>query len=150
MGQTSGVLVPIAETVHCCLFDPDPILPEYRKLSNKGEAAGQTFCDGGFLQPMKKTLLILAAAAFAGSAFGAACVTTPPNNNILTGANGTINQAGVADTYVPCQVGPATFSNVSYLLDAGSFTTAFPDVAMVTTMTNTGLAEIELNPNLAA
>ncbi len=93
----------------------------------------------------------MVAAVCAGSvALAAPCVTTPPGNNILTGANGTINQAGTADTYVPCTVGPATFSNVSYLLDTGSFTTLVPNVSMVTTITNTGLAEIELNPNLGA
>ena len=100
---------------------------------------------------MKKAILILAAATCVGSvAMAAPCVTTPPGNNILVGANGTLNQPGTADTYVPCTVGTATFSNVSYLLDEGSFTTPVPNVTMVTTTTSTGDVEIELNPNLGA
>jgi len=102
---------------------------------------------------MRKTLLILAAIGIGSApAFAAACATspagTPPANNMLNGANGTINQPGTADTYVPCTVGSATFSNLSYLLDAGSFTTPSPYVAMIQTTSVGSDAEIEFNPNL--
>lgn len=99
---------------------------------------------------------MIAAAVCLGSApaFAAACSTspagTPPANNMLNGANGTINQPGTADTYVPCTVGAATFSNMSYLLDAGSFTTASPYVAMIATTSTGSDSGIEFNPNLGA
>jgi hypothetical protein len=67
------------------------------------------------------------------------------SGNPNTAPSGTLNNT---DTF-SCGIGMLTFSNFSYNLDTGSFTTMAPNVSVVATATSPETL-FEFNPNLAA
>jgi len=66
-----------------------------------------------------------------------------------TGINTTPLVINPNDLNEPCTIGALTFSNFSYALNTGAFTTAVPDVATSFTQASP-VVLLEFNPNLAA
>jgi hypothetical protein len=109
------------------------------------------------LESMKKFLTVLAVSSFGTAyAFATACSTSPtPNppipNNLIGGlTSGLTTPTSNPATDNPCTVGNLTFSNFTYDIDAGSFTTTPPQVNLENASATSGLVQFGFDPNLAA
>jgi len=107
---------------------------------------------------MKNTLMgvgFLALGCFNVASAAAACTT---GENVLidyssspnTAPSGTLQNPGAGSPQFSCGIGTLTFTNFSYELTSGSFTTATPDVTIEAATSTGGQDIFEFDPDIAA
>jgi len=109
---------------------------------------------------MKKTVIgagLLSVAFLVTSAVASASPCALGQNVLVdysanpnTSPSGGLQNPGAGSPQFSCTITPLNFTNFSYLLDNGSFTTPNPDVSVETATLNGGQAIFSFDPNIAA